>query len=105
MLERHERRCELSRPAAARRWWSSDGLWAPSGAATGNCRRGRQGLTQLGVLVERSSAAGVPTRLRLKTPLPSLPAGLEQAAYRIVQEALTNVVKHAPGATAEVEIG
>ena len=71
----------------------------------GELPSGAPGLTQLGVLVERSSAAGVPTRLRLKTPLPSLPAGLEQAAYRIVQEALTNVVKHAPGATAEVEIG
>ncbi|HEY4347562.1 MAG TPA: histidine kinase [Gaiellaceae bacterium] len=63
------------------------------------------GLDELAGLAARARELGVLTRLRISSPLPLLPPGLELALYRIVQEALTNIVKHAPGATADVEIG
>ena len=37
--------------------------------------------------------------------VPELPQGVELSAYRIVQEALSNSLRHAPGAGARVEIG
>ncbi|MFC9559769.1 sensor histidine kinase [Agromyces sp. NPDC056965] len=45
--------------------------------------------------------SGIPTVVDLELPSP-LPPGAGRALYRVVQEALTNVRKHAPGATAEV---
>ncbi|MFI7127966.1 sensor histidine kinase [Nonomuraea sp. NPDC050153] len=62
------------------------------------------GLDQLDGLVERVRAAGVPVRVALSPPGP-LPPGIDLAAYRVVQEALTNTIKHAPGAAASVTIG
>ncbi len=62
-------------------------------------------LSQLGTLAERAREVGVPTRVRISSPLPALPAGLELALFRVVQEALTNVVKHANGAAADIELG
>ncbi|WP_307801179.1 sensor histidine kinase [Microbispora triticiradicis] len=62
------------------------------------------GLDQLDALVERVRAAGVPVRVALSMPGP-LPPGIDLAAYRVVQEALTNTIKHAAGATASVTIG
>jgi signal transduction histidine kinase len=62
-------------------------------------------LTDLKGLVEKVEAAGTPVDLRLTgSDLPVLPA-LEVSVYRIIQEALTNIVKHAPGAYATVRIG
>lgn len=62
------------------------------------------GLEQLDGLVERVRAAGVPVRVTVSPPGP-LPPGIDLAAYRVVQEALTNTIKHAPGAAASVTIG
>ncbi|KAB8181260.1 hypothetical protein FH610_029655 [Microbispora catharanthi] len=62
------------------------------------------GLDQLDALVARVRAAGVPVEVAVSPPGP-LPPGIDLAAYRVVQEALTNTIKHAPGAAASVTIG
>ncbi|MBO0681638.1 MAG: sensor histidine kinase [Candidatus Dormibacteraeota bacterium] len=61
------------------------------------------GLDSIGPLVEQVTAAGLPVELHVKDGRP-LPPGLEVTAYRVVQEALTNALKHAQGARGEVEI-
>jgi signal transduction histidine kinase len=61
-------------------------------------------LTRVDELVDRARRSGVDASLVTDGELDALPAGLQLAAYRIVQEALTNVVKHAPGAAAQVAL-
>jgi signal transduction histidine kinase len=53
------------------------------------------GLAQLPELVAAAARAGVQVRVRRRGEPRALPPGLDTTAYRIVQEALTNVVKHA----------
>ena len=55
-------------------------------------------------LVEESRAAGVPVELTVRGETAGLPAGLDLSAYRILQEALTNVRRHAEGAWTSVEV-
>jgi signal transduction histidine kinase len=62
------------------------------------------GLDRLDVLVERINEAGVPVELvRVGQPM-AVAASVELAAYRIVQESLTNVVRHAGPSTAAVRL-
>ena len=62
------------------------------------------GLAELDRLVQRIREAGVPVQLTVDGDLGGLPAGVGLAAYRIVQEALTNTVKHAGRARARVSV-
>lgn len=67
-------------------------------------RMPRPGLARVGELVERMRGAGLAVELEVRGEAQTLPAGVDLAAYRIVQESLTNVLKHAAGARARVEI-
>lgn len=59
-------------------------------------------LARLNELVETARAAGTPVSLTLEGAVTPLPTGVDLCAYRILQEALTNVRRHAPGAAIEV---
>ncbi len=61
-------------------------------------------LRELDGLVERTRAAGLPVSLTVEGEPRSLPAGMDLAAYRVVQEALTNAIKHAGAAPTEVTV-
>jgi signal transduction histidine kinase len=62
------------------------------------------GLSDLPALVERGRQAGLPITAELPAQRPRWPSGLGLVVYRIVQESLTNVVKHAPGASTSVSV-
>ena len=62
------------------------------------------GLAQLDILVKTASEAGVPTKTSILGTARPLPAAIDLAAYRIIQESLTNVVRHAGRASAEVTL-
>jgi signal transduction histidine kinase len=61
------------------------------------------GLGQVGALVDRVRAAGLPAEL-VTEGARDVPPGVDLAAYRVVQEALTNVLKHAAGARAAIRL-
>jgi signal transduction histidine kinase len=63
------------------------------------------GLGDLNNLTAMVRRAGIPVSVDLSGDVTTVPAAAALTAYRIVQEALTNVVRHAPGAEAAVRVG
>jgi signal transduction histidine kinase len=62
------------------------------------------GLGSLEPLVARAREAGLPVKLEIDGQPGRIPAGVELSAYRIVQEAITNVTRHAPGAMTRIDV-
>ncbi|MFF5212011.1 sensor histidine kinase [Streptosporangium sp. NPDC000396] len=63
------------------------------------------GTDRLQDLVERARDSGLDVALTLPADLPDLPRGVDLAVYRIVQESLTNVIRHARAGHARVDVG
>ncbi len=71
--------------------------------ATGQ-QRGADGVRLIGELVTRAAAAGLAVSCRFSGSADGLPAPAADAAYRVVQESLTNALRHAPGAPVDVVV-
>ncbi|MEV6716396.1 sensor histidine kinase [Lentzea sp. NPDC051208] len=85
---------EMRRLLGVLRSEESETQWAPQPDARGVVE-----------LAENTRAAGVPVRLEINGDVDDLPAGVGLSVYRIVQEALTNTIKHAgAGTTALVRL-
>ncbi|MET9648750.1 MULTISPECIES: histidine kinase [unclassified Streptomyces] len=67
-------------------------------------RAPQPGLDRVQQLIEATVRAGVPAELSLAAELGDVPQAVDLSAYRIVQEALANVVRHAPGAATRVSV-
>ncbi len=82
----------------------TDGVGKGSpGGGSGPARTPQPDLADLPALVAGARAAGIDVELR-RGPAPAIPPSVGLAAYRIIQEALTNVIKHAPGSETVVEV-
>lgn len=62
------------------------------------------GLAQLDALVDRAGASGTPVRTEVTGDVRPLPPAVDLVAYRVVQESLTNVLRHAGPAVATVRV-
>ena len=67
-------------------------------------RTPQPGLDKLDDLIDKAQATGTPVNLVREGTIARLPLSVDLAAYRIVQEALTNARRHAPGANVDVEV-
>jgi signal transduction histidine kinase len=67
-------------------------------------QKSADGLRLVGELVARAGAAGLAVSCRFSGSADGLPASAADAAYRVVQESLTNALKHAPGSPVEIVI-
>jgi signal transduction histidine kinase len=105
---------------AARRMWTSDPPRARAALATiagvaahgsaelrmgldsGLVLAGDAPLTNIAALLDNARAAGLPVSWHADGNQPDLPSDIELALFRVLQEALTNVLRHAPGAAADI---
>ena len=62
------------------------------------------GAREVPALVQAFRESGLDVELELQEPLPTLPPGVDVSVYRIVQEALTNALKHGAGRTVSVRL-
>jgi len=74
------------------------------GTGTQAPRRPGPGLADVGALVASTTAAGVRVDLRWRGERRTLPPDLDLSAFRIIQESLANVVRHAHAASCEVSV-
>ncbi|WP_435858916.1 sensor histidine kinase [Streptomyces varsoviensis] len=72
--------------------------------AGGGERAPQPGLGEVERLVEATVRAGVPVELSVELGPDPVPGAVDLSAYRVVQEALANVVRHAPGAATRVSV-
>jgi signal transduction histidine kinase len=79
-------------------------LFGPIRRGEGEDLSGPQSIARVEELARRARAAGLKVELRTNGNPVELPAGIDLAAYRIVQEALTNAIKHAGSARARVTV-
>lgn len=80
------------------------GLLAPAADGQDPSLAPQPTLARLSPLMDRIAFAGLPVEVRVSGEPRPLPAGVDVTAYRIVQEALTNGLKHGAGGKAEVTI-
>jgi signal transduction histidine kinase len=73
-------------------------------AALTRAPRGPQLADRIAVLADRARACGIPVEIRTEGQASPPAPVLDQAAYRIVQEAVTNAARHAPGGAVRVSI-
>jgi signal transduction histidine kinase len=112
---------------AARRLWTSDPAKAKTALATvarvaahgsaelkmgfgsglvlaGQAPPGAAPVTDIAALLDNARAAGLPVNAHVDADEASLPDATKLAVFRVLQEALTNVLRHAPGAAADVSL-
>ncbi|WP_203710489.1 sensor histidine kinase [Asanoa siamensis] len=88
---------------------AADGTGTGTGTGDGGCEGDdadapQPSLRRLSPLVDRIAFAGLPVEVRIAGDPRPLPPGVDVTAYRIVQEALTNALKHGAGGKAEVTV-
>jgi signal transduction histidine kinase len=79
-------------------------LFGPARRGEGEPLEGTPGVARIDRLADRARAAGLPVDLLVEGEPRSLPPGVDLAGYRVVQEALTNSLKHAGPAKARVTV-
>ncbi|MFF4520309.1 sensor histidine kinase [Streptomyces bluensis] len=96
---------ELRRVLGVLRSEHPEDQYGIAGAADGTAPHAPQPtLDRLGALVENTRAAGLAVTVEISGEVHPFPPGVELSAYRIIQEALSNALRHAPGSSVRVEL-
>jgi signal transduction histidine kinase len=80
------------------------GIIRPDGSEQSGPSEPQPGLSDIEALERSGRAAGLEVQVVVDGPTDGVPPGVALSAYRVAQEALTNAVKHAPGARADVRV-